>query len=208
MKKRVGIIDYGLGNLHSVKNAIVHLGFDAFCAKTPEEMKEATHWILPGVGAYEDGMKGLKASGFDLAIQEHAKEEKPILGICLGAQLMMEYSEEFGCHQGLGLIRGGVKKIPGEAPKIPHVSWQAIFPSEGISWEGTPLQTTPKGTWVYFVHSYHVVPQQAQNLMAVSQYGGAKIHAVVKEGKSVGMQFHPEKSGRDGLEMLKQFVAL
>jgi glutamine amidotransferase len=152
-------------------------------------------------------MAGLKRRGHDQGIRDAVSRGARLLGICLGMQLLFDESEEFGCCQGLGLIPGRVTRIPPVGVKVPHVGWNRLQPLPGRSWTGTPLALIPPGTWAYFVHSFRVEVSDEANLLAVAQYGPHHVTAAVGRGSVHGFQFHPEKSGRAGLDMLQAFCS-
>ena len=195
----VGIIDYGVGNLYSLRSSFAAIGAEAFVSGDPEELAKADRLILPGVGAFGDAAQKLRDSGLDSFVKEQAAAGKPLLGICLGMQLLFEKSYEYGEHQGLGLLKGQVVGMSGRLPaelKIPHMGWNALKLTK-------PAKLLEEGSYVYFVHSFY-----AQNcpdsLAAVTAYG-IPITAAVEMGNIFGCQFHPEKSGNVGLEILRKF---
>ncbi len=201
----IGIIDYGVGNLFSLKSSFAAIGQACVVTGDPEKIRSADKLVLPGVGAFEDAANKLRDSGlFDLVIGE-AKRGKPLLGICLGMQLLFEKSFEYGEHAGLGLIPGSVVPIadfitPGL--KIPHIGWNAIeYRNPSPVYAGVP-----EGSHVYFVHSYHAAGCDAF-VTAVTEYGGA-LTASVGRGNVIGCQFHPEKSGPVGLRILRNFAGM
>lgn len=211
MRSDVTIVDYGVGNLLSVVRAFENLGAVAELGNNDVEIRKARHLVLPGVGAFADGMKGLKARGVADAVIAHARSGKPLLGICLGMQMLGGVSEEFGTHPGLGLIEGRVVAVPaatvdGKPQKIPHIGWTGLTPSVGADWAGSILETTAPGSSVYLVHSYHLVPDDPSHLLADCHYGGHRITASVRRGNIYGCQFHPEKSGPAGLAILSEFL--
>ena len=197
----IGIIDYGMGNLHSVKNALDFLGLSSVVSDDEETLKKADGLILPGVGAFPDAMKCLSEKKLDKFIQDQASKNKPLLGICLGMQLLFDIGYEFSATKGLGLIHGEVVKIkPETGLKVPHMGWNEL-----TILKKTPLTDHLKnGDQVYFVHSYKAVVQNRENLLAVTDYGG-EITAIVGCGNTYGCQFHPEKSERVGLEILRKY---
>ena len=206
MSVKVAVVDYGLGNLHSVAKALTHLGAEVILAEHGSQLADVDKIVLPGVGAFSDGMAGLHNAGHVEALKAAATAGKPILGICLGAQLMLSQSEEFGTTAGLGLIPGKVIKIPSEGIKVPHVGWAQLEPRQEQAWKQGSLRNTPPQTWTYFVHSYHMQPDDASDVAATVQSGAHQITAAVARGNITGLQFHPEKSGQKGLDMLKAFL--
>ncbi len=206
MKPTVTIIDYGAGNLHSAENAFRKLGAEVKLVEKPEEVEAAECLVLPGVGAFGEGMAGLRRRGLVEPLQSYATSGRPLLGICLGAQLLMEASEEFGHHDGLGIVPGQVRFLSQVGVKVPHVGWRRIYPAANEAWSGTLLAETPVDTWAYFVHSYQCMPAEAQYSCALARYGTHTITAAVRRGAVVGVQFHPEKSGAFGLSMLATWL--
>lgn len=204
----IAIIDYGVGNLFSLKSSFAFIDKEAVVTGDPEVIEKCDRIILPGVGAFSDAAKKLKESGLGDIVKEQAAKGKPVLGICLGMQLLFEKSYEYGEHEGLGLIKGNVRPIAdvvGKELKIPHIGWNAlIFPKDK---EKSPLyKYTDEGDFVYFVHSYYAADCD-ESITAVSEYG-AMITASVQNGNIYGAQFHPEKSGNVGLEILKAFCEI
>ena len=196
----VGIIDYGVGNLFSLKSSFKAIGEDAFVSSDPEILGKADRLVLPGVGAFEDAAKKLRASGLDGFVRGQAEEGKPLLGICLGMQLLFEKSYEYGEHEGLGLLKGSVVPMEGKLPsdlKIPHMGWNALEVKRGRLLEAVD------GQYVYFVHSFYADGCEA-SVSAVTEYG-IPITASVEQGNIFGCQFHPEKSGNVGLSILRRF---
>lgn len=206
----IGVIDYGVGNLFSLKSSLDYLGCDVIVTKDYEELKSCEKIILPGVGAFGDAIDRLKATGLVPLIREELDKGKPMLGICLGMQLLFDKGVEYGAHKGLGLIPGSVVAIPknqkdpmnGDILKIPHIGWNRL----NIVKDDPLFKRLPEENYVYFVHSFYATECQ-KNLLAVSDYG-ADIPAVVKKGSLYGTQFHPEKSGQTGLNILKAFVEI
>lgn len=198
----VAVIDYGVGNLFSLVSSLKTIGADAVVTSDPDMIKKADQIILPGVGAFEDAAKKLKESGMDSLIIEQAKNGKPLMGICLGMQLLFERSFEYGEHKGLGLIKGDILPFDGKIDKslkIPHIGWNALE----ITQESCPLWKYIKnGDYVYFVHSYFA--ELSDSTASESEYG-IKFTAAVCEGNIFGCQFHPEKSGDVGLNILRGF---
>lgn len=209
--QQVTVIDYGIGNLFSVGRAIEHCGAQVQLSGEAAAIDAASHLVLPGVGAFADGMAGLRERGLVEPIRRYAASGRPLLGICLGMQMLASTSEEFGEHEGLGLIPGRVRPVPpvdnaGKPHKIPHIGWSALTPAPGVHWEGSPLAGTPVGAAVYLVHSFHVVPDDPAHLLAQCDYGGHRVTAAIRSAAVFGCQFHPEKSGAVGLEIMRTFV--
>ena len=198
----IAVIDYGAGNIFSVKNALDYLGCENKLTKSNHDIENADGIILPGVGAFPHAMKMLNESGLVDTIKTEAKK-KPFLGICLGMQLLFEKSYEFEKCAGLGLIGGYVDKIPDEGLVIPHMGWNKLE----LNHECPLFEGLSENEYVYFVHSYKAFCSE-ENLYAYCEYG-SKVPAVVSDGKTVfGAQFHPEKSGETGLKMLNNFVKM
>ena len=196
----VGIIDYGVGNLFSLCSSFRAIGAEAFVSGDAAELAKADRLVLPGVGAFEDAAKKLRASGLDAFVKEQAAAGKPLLGICLGMQMLFEKSFEYGEHEGLGLLKGQVVPMGGKLPaelKIPHMGWNQLEVKQG------KLLQAVDGQFVYFVHSFYADGCD-DSLAAVTEYGIA-ITAAVEKGSIFGCQFHPEKSGNVGLSILKTF---
>ena len=199
----VGIIDYGVGNLFSLKSSFAAIGQEAFVSSDPQALSKADRLILPGVGAFEDAAKKLKESGLDGFVREQAAAGKPLMGICLGMQLLFEKSYEYGEHQGLGLLRGQVVGMEGRidpALKIPHMGWNRLDVRQGR------LLAEVDGQYVYFVHSFFA--QGCEDSLAATSGYGIPITAAVEKGNIFGCQFHPEKSGNVGLSILRKFCAI
>ena len=196
------IIDYGAGNLFSVKNALDFLGVENIITKNPDDLIAADRLILPGVGAFPDAMRMLNESGLVEVIKEQV-QKKPLLGICLGMQMLFEKGYEFGETDGLGLIKGSVKLMhpEGNLP-VPHIGWNALEKNEPCRL----LDRCADGEHVYFVHSF-AAECDSKNVAAYCDYG-MKVPALVFEGNVYGAQFHPEKSGEVGLDILRCFAAL
>lgn len=213
---KVAIIDYEMGNLYSVVQACRMVGLDAEITSSPATVAQADLVLLPGIGGFQKAMKSLTDSGLVNALQDFAATGKPLVGICLGQQLLMESSEEFGYVAGLGLIKGDVVRLPditdknGRKLKIPHVGWCPIRPQPGgADWLASPLKGLPNGSEFYFVHSFHVRCADVKNVLAVSPFGPAQYYAAsVRSGNVFGFQFHPERSGRAGLHIYRELKAL
>lgn len=207
----VTVIDYGVGNLLSVQRGFEHCGARVTVTSDPQVILGADRLVLPGVGAFRDAMQELDVRGLPAVIRAYAASGKPLLGICLGMQMLLDESEEFGTTQGLGLIPGRVVPVPaqttdGDAQKIPHIGWSALYPASD-SWSGTLLNEIQAGSAVYFVHSFMAQTRDATHRLADCVYGGHRIPAVIGSGNVFGCQFHPEKSGEVGLNVLRTFCA-
>ena len=213
MMQHIVVIDYGLGNIHSVCRAIEHCGGRPILSSDPKVISTAERVLLPGVGAFEDGMKGLRERDLISPILDYVQSCRPLLGVCLGMQMLMDGSDEFGDHLGLGLIPGRVQAIPAfgqdaKPHKVPHIGWNGIHPARGNTWENTVLHGLTPGASMYFVHSYAAVPLHSEHRLADCKYDGQSICAVVGAGNVFGCQFHPEKSGEAGLKILKSFIMM
>ena len=197
----IAIVDYGAGNLMSVHNSLDFLGYENKIAASPEVIEQAAGVILPGVGAFPDAMDALHASGLTDAVLEAAKT-KPFLGICLGMQMLFEESDEVRPCKGLGLLPGRIERIR-TSLKLPQIGWNAL----DILRPNAMTEGVQQGDYVYFVHSFMAVPAEEGDLAAVTDYG-ARVPAMVARGNLFGCQFHPEKSGKVGRAMLKNFAKL
>lgn len=199
----IAIVNYGVGNLYSLKSSFDSLGIKTLVTGDAEEIRKADKIILPGVGAFRDAANSLKDCGLDKVVIEEAKKGKPIMGICLGMQMLFEKSYEYGEYKGLGLIKGSVRPIKDVISlnlKIPHIGWNALK----FHGEKSPIfKYINEGDCVYFVHSYYGA-DCSENVIATAEYG-ADLTAAVSKGNVYGCQFHPEKSGEVGLKILKAF---
>jgi glutamine amidotransferase len=208
MSAHVTVIDYGIGNVHSVLKALRHEGAEVTLSAAPDAILAAERLVLPGVGAFGDGMRALRERGQVEPILEYAQRGRPLLGICLGMQLLLGKSEEFGFHEGLGLIDGNVRAIEKRPNvKVPQIGWNRIAPRPGGSWRSTVLEPLEPGTMMYFVHSFTAVPEREEDRLADADYGGQRISAAVQRNNVIGCQFHPEKSGSAGLRVIDRFLA-
>lgn len=212
--KTISIIDYGIGNLLSVARAFAYFDADVHFAQTPDDIMHADRLVLPGVGAFSDGMKGLKETGFIEPIKSYSKLGKPFLGICLGMQMMLTRSHEFGAHDGLDLIEGDVVPIPtngkdGRPHKIPHIGWNELHATEhGPNIESSILKSQNENPSVYFVHSFMAEPADPSKRLADTFYSGQPICAAIQHENIYGCQFHPEKSAETGLKIIQNFLDL
>ena len=198
----IAVVDYGVGNLFSLCCSLERIGADTQVTSDPDVIRKAEKIILPGVGAFADAAKKLRDSGLDKVIIQQAAEGKEIMGICLGMQMLFEKSYEFGEHTGLGLLKGSVIGMEGTIPaelKIPHIGWNALH----FQKESKLFKYIKEGDCVYFVHSFYVDPS-AESVVATAEYGNF-VTAAVQMGNVMGCQFHPEKSGEVGLNILRAF---
>lgn len=201
----IAIVDYGRGNLHSVSKAVERLGYEALVTGDEAAIRSADGVILPGVGAFGDAMEHLRRNGLNRVVKDVAESGQPLLGVCLGMQLLFSSGEEYGEHEGLDILPGTVVRFPSTAGlKVPHMGWNRLY----LLQEEHPLFAEhAEGGHVYFVHSYHAKTELASDLLAVTDYGGP-VAAIVGRGMVFGMQFHPEKSGQLGMKLLSNFLAL
>ena len=210
----IAIVDYGVGNLFSLQSSLKAIGAEVTVTGDPQVLRDADKIILPGVGAFGDAVEKLRQNGLDQVVIEQALNGKPLLGICLGMQLLFETGEEYGIHRGLGLIPGRVVSMEGVVPedyKIPHIGWNhLIFPDDRkghVSGEKRPIfKCIEEGDCVYFVHSFFATDCK-ESVIADTEYG-ALLTAAVQKDNIFGCQFHPEKSGQTGLSILKAFCEL
>lgn len=201
---KVGIVDYGRGNIRSVENAFLAIGADAILVTTPEQLLDITHLVLPGQGEFGDCAANLKSQGMFDAIRKWTAEDKPYLGICVGYQLIFETSDESPNAEGLAILPGTVKRFPNVGLKIPHMGWNSIQPRnhEDALWQNMPAEP-----FFYFVHSYYPEPSNDQHVAASCDYA-LPFAAAVRRGNLVATQFHPEKSQHNGLQLLRNFLAV
>ena len=211
----VAIVDFGLGNLHNVRRACEAVGLATKITSSPEEVRCSVAAILPGVGAFGDAISTLNASGLSQALRELVDSGKPLFGICLGFQLLMTESSEFGHHRGLDIIQGSVIRL--NAPrddegrlKVPHVGWNRIWKTNPYAMSDSRPQTLldaiADGEYMYFVHSFVVVPSQANTIVSTTHYGDVEFCSSARRGNVFGCQYHPERSGVEGLKMYAQLA--
>jgi glutamine amidotransferase len=209
------VVDYGIVNLRNILRGLKHVGAKVEVTHDPERLLKAERVILPGVGAFAAGMAELGSRNLDQALIEVAAVGRPVLGICLGMQMLLETSTENGRHQGLGLIPGDVIPIPKEGDntserrrKVPHIGWNALdYPSHMTTWRNTCLNATSQGAFFYFVHSFMAALESTTYVLAQCNYEDLPIVAAIAKDNITGLQFHPERSGPEGLQILKTFVS-
>ena len=204
----IAIVDYGIGNVKSILNAFHRYSDKIILTRDKQILSNAHGIILPGVGAFSHAMDNLKKYDLVEFLQSYVKTGKPLLGICLGMQILMEESEEFGITKGLGLIEGKVIKLPVEQTtkvKLPHISWNEIR-TKNISWNNTILETIPVGSDMYFIHTYVAQPKNEDEILSTTKYFETEFCSSLKKGNVYGCQFHPEKSAEIGLRIIENFI--
>lgn len=212
--KKIVIVDYGLGNLFSVNQALINTGLNTLITNDPHEVETADALVLPGVGAFTDSMQNLHHLNLVNPIKDFVASGKPFLGICLGLQLLFTESEEFGTYEGLNIIEGKVRKFrsddaPGvEQLKVPQIAWNSISKPVNKSWDNTPLQNIRDGEFLYFVHSYYVIPDNQDVILTNTTYGNTTYASSVCKNNIFACQFHPEKSAREGLKIYKDWAII
>lgn len=210
----VTVVDYGVGNLLSVQRALEECGAIVKMGRSAEDIQQADRLVIPGVGAFGDCVDELHNRSLWGALEKELNGGRPVLGICVGMQMLLDESSEFGQHSGFGLIPGKVESIPdtdltGNRHKIPHIGWNGLEPAKkGADWANSILSKTAPGAKAYFVHSFAAVPRNDEDCLAVCDYGGRQICVAVKRGNVTGTQFHPEKSGQVGLKILEEFISI
>ena len=204
------IVDYGLGNLASVARAFRFLGAKAEITSEPDKILAAQRLVLPGVGAFGSAMANLKDRDLVDPLRKYAQEGRPLLGLCLGMQLLLSESEEDGRHEGLGLVPGVVRRLeaaPGSGCKVPHIGWSGVQPAS-CSWDGTQLEGLIAGEALYFVHSYHALPTNESDVLAWTEYGETRFCSALRRANLFACQGHPEKSAEAGLKVLANFLRM
>lgn len=210
----VAIVDYGLGNLFSIKHVCNHVGLQALVTSTRQEIEAADAIILPGVGAFGDAIQALYRLDLVSLLKDMTAAGKPLIGICLGMQLLMTESYEFGCHKGLDLIKGSVVRFDNPiekkmALKVPQVGWNKLSRGrQQKNWSNTLLDGLREGEYMYFIHSYHVQPEDPLISLSVSQYGHIEFCSSLQRQNIMAFQFHPERSGRQGVRIYQNFENL
>lgn len=206
-KRKVVIIDYEMGNLFSVKTACEKVGIEAVLSGSAEEISEASFLILPGVGAFGDAMDNLRKLKIVEPIKKFISSGRPFLGICLGMQLLMTESEEFGRHKGLDIIKGKVVKFPVGKDKVPQVGWNKILKADGkTNWNNSLLKGLFEGEYMYFVHSFYCLLDDEKNVLSKTEYAGLDYCSALRKDNVFACQFHPEKSGEEGLKIYKNLA--
>lgn len=211
---RVAIVDYGVGNLFSVRQALLHAGLDAEISADRRAIAGAHGIVLPGIGAFGDAMDALRSLDLVDVLRGAAADGTPLIGVCLGEQLLMSESEEFGRHEGLGIVPGTVRRFPtgmrGEGRrnplKVPQVGWNTLRPPSGRSWSATALDGLGSGDHVYFVHSFHVIPDDPAVVLSETTYGDITYASAIAAANVTAFQFHPERSGAVGLRIYENLA--
>lgn len=207
--KEIHVLNYGVGNIRSVQNAVLNCNAKPILTKEYKDLKNASHLIIPGVGAFGDCVNRIKKENLDDVILELFEKKIFILGICVGMQMFMESSTEFGFNKGLNLFNGNVEKIPktfdNKTHKIPFIGWSKLKKNVN-SWESTILEGITSDDYFYFIHSYECKPKATQDCLAFGKYSGMNICAVIHKDNIYGVQFHPEKSAGSGLKIIQNFI--
>lgn len=212
-KLSVAIVDLGMGNLFSIKHACNHVGIKGLLTSSPDEISQADAIVLPGMGAFGDAMNALESLSLTDVLIESVRSKKPLLGICLGMQIFMTYGTEFGYHRGLGLISGRVERFQNPVAdnsrlKVPQNGWNQLNKTTPDIWKGTILNNLADGVYMYFNHSYYVIPDSLDVVIATTNYGNCKFCSAVKKENLIGLQCHPERSGKIGLAVYRNFAGM
>jgi glutamine amidotransferase len=208
-RPRIVIIDYQLGNLFSVQRAFEQLGAPVVVSTQRADLENVDALVLPGVGAFGQAMDNLRRLDLVAPLRDHLAAGKPMFGICLGLQLLFEGSEEFGNPEGLGVLRGAVRRLPVMDAPVPQIGWNRVLhsPSRAEGFRGTPLKDTADGAWMYFVHSFYVDNADASDALSQTEYAGFRYTSAVHRGTLFATQFHPEKSASAGLDIYRNWIA-
>jgi len=209
MRTLVSIVDYGLGNLFNIQNAFNAIGVDSIVTSDPNEIGNSSHLLLPGVGAFEEGMVNLRKQNLIETILEFADSGKPVLGICLGMQLLLSFSYEGGKHSGLNLIKGEVIPLKRTLDiKIPNIGWNKLIENNTFGCDNKLLHGIPNELYMYFLHSYQVQVKDTKYMLSSTIYGDNKFCSTIQRDNVFGCQYHPELSGENGLKILKNFIGI
>lgn len=206
----VVIIDYNAGNLFSVEHACLQVGLNTVVSSDKKVLEDAKAIILPGVGAFSDAMNNLKKLDLISPLKDKVNSGTPLLGVCLGLQLLFTESEEFGNHKGLDLVEGSILRFPNENNgnniKVPQIGWNKIYFKDRSNWDKSPLQEIPEGEFMYFVHSYYANPSNKDEIATLTEYEGVEYCSSILKNNIFATQFHPEKSAKWGIEMYKNWA--
>jgi imidazole glycerol-phosphate synthase subunit HisH len=208
MNKVIAIVDYGMGNVQSICNVLEKLKYNVILTKDRDEILKSDALILPGVGAFKNAMAQLKEDNLKGILKEYVESEKPLLGICLGMQLLFNESDEFGLTKGLGFIEGRVEKFSKDLEgKLPHISWNNLKP-KSIDWDNSIFNGVEQESDFYFVHSYICKPKNSRVILSETEYGGIEFCSAVQKNNIYGCQFHPEKSAENGIRIVENFLRM